>query len=180
MFEDVTRVLKGLPFVLVGGAVYIGSDAYLPEKIKPLGKIAGMGAAGYGLYKMFVEKPPEYETPEEGEWYPVIITDPSAGEEWSCLRPHTVNCTITNPYNKHVVLYAIPLYYWIDRGIEYTSDPAEVKLDPRSTAKASWTVKWSCDQRGEWTVRVVLSDRPKLPEKAYGVAGPVRFRIGLF
>ncbi len=82
--------------------------------------ILGIGIAGYGAYLLYKKKkeeelpptPPDdeeppYEPPIEPEdptivlstdTFPIMITDP-IDEKWSVFLPHTIDVSVTNPYD---------------------------------------------------------------------------------
>ena len=59
---------------------------------------AGLGAWGlYSIYKAFKEEKGEKPPPDLR--FPIVITSPQPGEEWSMLLPHSVRVEVSNPYN---------------------------------------------------------------------------------
>ena len=90
---------KFLGYGIPGTGIIIGS-AYLPKDVKGVGFVVGSLLVGYGVYSLFNEKSKweEGEEPNIGERYEVTITDPSEGEDWSLLRPHTIDVYVANPY----------------------------------------------------------------------------------
>ncbi len=99
-WDTISGFAYGIAFIGAAAGVGYVTATYVPKKFKPIGYIAAIGLGSYGAYSIYKKtKEEEGEPALPGETYPIVITDPTPGEEWSRILPHTVNVQVSNPYN---------------------------------------------------------------------------------
>jgi len=101
---DFGKLALGGGLILGGVGVGYVAKSFLPEKWKPAGYIGAIGIAGLGCYQIY-KSFREGEVPTPDLVFTVYITDPTPGEKWSVILPHTVNVDVANPYDTDYKLY---------------------------------------------------------------------------
>ena len=155
MVLDIGKLAYGGAFVLGGVGVGYVSGKFLPEKFRPIGTIAALGLGIYGLYSVyqaFTEE--EAEVPTADLSFPISITDPTPGEKWSTLLPHTVNVEVHNPYPKRYALFIGMSLMHDETGTVYDYPIKEIKIDPNEIKGVVW---WVTDYYGGRGLHWVMS-----------------------
>lgn len=99
IWDQIAGYAYGVAFIGAGVGVGYATIKYVPKKFKPVGYIAAIGLGSYGAYSIYKKtKEEEGEPAQPDEIYPITITSPTPGEEWSKLKWHRIKVQVNNPY----------------------------------------------------------------------------------
>jgi len=141
--ENIGKIAYGGAFCLGGVGVAYLSKRYLPKKWKPAGYIGAVGLGAYGLYsiyKAFVKEkePGNPATPDLN--FPLIITNPYAGEEWSTIFTHLVKYEIVNNYNTKYRVYAGMSLIHDETGEIWDAPIIPVDVEANDATEVKWRI----------------------------------------
>ena len=138
--EDISKFALGGAFILGGvGVAYLSK--YIPENFRPVGYAGAFGLGGWGayqIYKAFKEEESEPALPTDR--FPIVITDPSPGEEWSQYMWHTVNVQVSNPYNVSKKVFVGMSFIHDETWQIYDYDVKQISIPKNSMEELSWTL----------------------------------------
>ena len=152
---DWSKLVYGSAFVVGGlGAGYL-SKTFIPEKWRPAGYVGALGLGVYGLYSIYKAfKEEEGEVPTPNLTFPIVITDPTPGEKWSTLLPHTINIEVQNPYEKAYVLFIGMSMIHDGTGEVYDYPIQQITTSPNKMKRLSW---WVTDYYGGFGLHWIVS-----------------------
>lgn len=141
---------------------------------KAISLLGGAGLLGYGAWRY-------YEGYQKPTWkFPIQVTDPSVGERWSGLIPHTVDVTVNNPYEN-------PQHLWVGAttitgtGKIIDFPVKEIDIQPGVSQSLSWWFKPSLTEGEDWKLISSIWDvepQPGVTEQhRVGDSGWIPFKV---
>lgn len=139
LWDKISGYAYGIAFIGAGVGVGYATAKWMPQKFKPVGYIVAIGLGSYGSYSIYQKtKEEEAEPAQPDDRFPIVITDPTKGEEWSWYWPHSVNVQVNNPYSVAKKVH-VGLSFIEDRtGLVIDFPVKSLSINKNSTKKLSW------------------------------------------